>query len=289
MAIFPLPGMGRAVVAVPAPGQGPGWWAGASSAAADPDGGFVVGYRVRNGHDGIDQTVIARSPDGERFTTVAILDQSRFGAQWMERPAARPHPRRAAGGSTSAAAPPRASTGGSRSWRPTTRPAWPTAEARPRLPGDDRTAVKDPIVQLRDGRWHAWICCHPLDVPGAEDRMSTGLRHQRRRLDLGLARHRPDRAAGGVGRPRRPAHHRPARRPGRLRRARHGRGELVRAHRPGRPPGGWRALRPGRGLAGRRRPLPRRRSPSPTAASASGTRPGCPTSATSCAPSASPG
>jgi hypothetical protein len=26
-------------------------------------------------------------------------------------------------------------------------------------------------VQLRDGRWHAWICCHPLDVPGAEDRM----------------------------------------------------------------------------------------------------------------------
>src|SRR5918993_2331845 len=45
------------------------------------------------------------------------------------------------------------------------------AEARPAFPGDDRTAVKDPIVQLRDGRWHAWICCHPLDVPGAEDRM----------------------------------------------------------------------------------------------------------------------
>jgi hypothetical protein len=84
---FPLPGTGCAVVAVPAPGDGPGYWAGASSAALDEDGSLVVGYRVRNGHDGIDQTVIARSPDGETLTTVATLDQSRFGAQWMERPA----------------------------------------------------------------------------------------------------------------------------------------------------------------------------------------------------------
>jgi len=170
MGNFPLPGMGRAVVAVPAPGEGPGWWAGASSAAPDPDGGFVVGYRVRNGHDGIDQTVVARSPDGETFTTVATLDQSRFGAQWMERPAV-------------------VRTGEGR-WRlfvccgtPESKHWWievleaddpaglATAEARPAFPGDDRTAVKDPIVQLRDGRWHAWICCHPLDVPGAEDRM----------------------------------------------------------------------------------------------------------------------
>ena len=28
-------------------------------------------------------------------------------------------------------------------------------------------------MKLVDGRWHAWICCHPLDVPGAEDRMSS--------------------------------------------------------------------------------------------------------------------
>jgi hypothetical protein len=169
---FPLPGMGRAVVAVPAPGAGPGYWAGASCAVADPDGGFVVGYRVRNGHDGIDQTVVARSPDGERFTTVATLDQSRFGAQWMERPAL-------------------VRTGQGR-WRlyvccgsPESKRWWievleaddpaalATAEARPAFPGDERTGVKDPIVRLVDGRWHAWICCHPLDVPGAEDRMSS--------------------------------------------------------------------------------------------------------------------
>jgi hypothetical protein len=169
---FPLPGMGRAVVAAPAPGAGPGYWAGASCAVPDPDGGFVVGYRVRNGHDGIDQTVVARSPDGERLTTVATLDQSRFGAQWMERPAI-------------------VRTGDGR-WRlyvccgsPETKRWWievleaddpaglGTAEARPAFPGDDRTAVKDPIVRLVDGRWHAWICCHPLNEPGAEDRMSS--------------------------------------------------------------------------------------------------------------------
>jgi hypothetical protein len=169
---FPLPGMGRAVVAVPAPGDGPGYWAGASCAVLDTDGSFVVGYRVRNGHGGIDQTVIARSADGETFTTVATLDQSRFGAQWMQRPAI-------------------VRTGQGR-WRlfvccgiPETKRWWievleaddpagfETAEARPAFPGDDRTGVKDPMVKLVDGRWHAWICCHPLDVPGAEDRMSS--------------------------------------------------------------------------------------------------------------------
>lgn len=169
---FPLPGSSPSVVAVPAPGQGPGYWAGASSAALDTDGSFVIAYRVRNGHDGIDQTAIARSPDGETFATVAMLDQSRFGAQWMERPAlVRTEQGR---------------------WRlyiccgtPESKHWWidvleadepgafEHAEAIPAFPGDKRTAVKDPLVRLKDGRWEAWICCHPLDVPGAEDRMSS--------------------------------------------------------------------------------------------------------------------
>jgi hypothetical protein len=34
--------------------------------------------------------------------------------------------------------------------------------------------VKDPVIQRRDSRWHAWICCHPLDVENEEDRMTTG-------------------------------------------------------------------------------------------------------------------
>jgi hypothetical protein len=32
--------------------------------------------------------------------------------------------------------------------------------------------VKDPVVRPRPGGgWRAWICCHPLDEPGEEDRM----------------------------------------------------------------------------------------------------------------------
>jgi hypothetical protein len=48
-------------------------------------------------------------------------------------------------------------------------------QAAPRtvFPGDARTGVKDPIVQRRPDGWHAWICCHPLDEPDEEDRMTT--------------------------------------------------------------------------------------------------------------------
>ena len=34
-----------------------------------------------------------------------------------------------------------------------------------------RTGVKDPVIRRRDGGWEAWLCCHPLDEPGREDRM----------------------------------------------------------------------------------------------------------------------
>ena len=47
-------------------------------------------------------------------------------------------------------------------------------DARTVFAGDERTGVKDPIVQrTADGGWQAWVCCHPLDVPGEEDRMTT--------------------------------------------------------------------------------------------------------------------
>ena len=84
---LPLPGIGSPVVAAAAPGSGTGWWSGASSAALDDDGSFVIAYRVRTGAVGRGSTVVARSADGERLTTVAELDQSRFDAASMERPA----------------------------------------------------------------------------------------------------------------------------------------------------------------------------------------------------------
>lgn len=84
---FPLPGMGDALVAVPASGSGVGWWAGASSGALDEDGSYVIAYRVRTGTAGRGSTVVARSVDGAHLTTVAELDQARFAAASMERPA----------------------------------------------------------------------------------------------------------------------------------------------------------------------------------------------------------
>jgi hypothetical protein len=167
---FPLPGAGA--VAVPAPGAGPGYWAGAPCAVLDDDGGFVLAYRIRNGHDGNDQTVVARSADGERLTTVGTLDESDFGAMGMERPALA-----------------RTDDGRWRLWvcaaTPDSAHWWidvleadapedlAAAEPRPAFPGDERIGVKDPVVRRFDGGWQAWICCHLLDEAGEEDRMNT--------------------------------------------------------------------------------------------------------------------
>jgi hypothetical protein len=168
----PLPGSAPAVVAASAPGPGPGFWSGASSAVLDDDGSFVVAYRVRNGHDGHDQTVVARSPDGEKLMTVAVLDQDRFGAEWVERPALVHTPEGRWRMYTCCGTPET-----KRWWIDVLEAGDPaglgTAEARPAFPGDDLNAVKDPLVRVVDGRWHAWICCHLLDRPGEEDRMNT--------------------------------------------------------------------------------------------------------------------
>ncbi|HEX7197644.1 MAG TPA: hypothetical protein VF364_12525 [Candidatus Limnocylindria bacterium] len=171
---FPLPGSAPSVVAVPAPGAGVGWWAGASSAAMDDEGGFVIAYRVRTGAAGRGSTVVARSTDGETLTTVATLDQKRFDAASMERPSIiRTDDGRWRLYVCSASKPP------SKHWwidlLEADDPAdLATAPARTVFPGDERTGVKDPLVQrTADGGWQAWICCHPLDEPDEEDRMTT--------------------------------------------------------------------------------------------------------------------
>ena len=174
MSRIPLPGDGTAVVAVPAPGHGEGWWAGSSSAALDDDGSFVIAYRTRMGHAGRGSTVVARSEDGEHLTTVAYLDQARFDAASMERPAiVRTDDGRWRLYVCSASKPP------SKHWwidlLEADDPAgFQSAEPRTVFPSDASVGVKDPIVQrTADGGWQAWICCHPLDEADEEDRMTT--------------------------------------------------------------------------------------------------------------------
>ena len=171
-ATFPLPNTSRAVVAVPAPGRGPGYWAGAPSVARDRDGTYLLGYRVRNGHGVNDETVVARSEDGERFTTVATLGQRHFGASAVERPALVQLENGAWRMYVCCATP------GTKHWwigaLEANDPAdFPRSDVQVVFPGDDRTGVKDPLVRRTGRKWEAWICCHPLDVPGEEDRMST--------------------------------------------------------------------------------------------------------------------
>ena len=172
MQSFPLPGRAPAAVAVPAPAPGRGSWAGAPSAALADDGTIVVAYRVRIVAEDVAVTVVARSADGERLTPVATLDKERFGAMSLERPALVRTP---AGGwrlYVSCATP------GSKHWwidvLEADDPAGlAEADARTVFPGDESTGVKDPVVRATDGGWEAWICCHPLDEPDEEDRMTT--------------------------------------------------------------------------------------------------------------------
>jgi len=129
----------------------------------------VIAYRVRRVHTRGAAVVIARSDDGEKLTTIATLDRERFGAESLERPAL---VRTARGWRLYVCC----ATPGSRHW-------WIDAldgsdpsrfdERVTVFPGDEHTGVKDPVIRRDADGWHAWICCHPLDEPGAEDRMTT--------------------------------------------------------------------------------------------------------------------
>jgi len=171
---FPLPGSAPAAVAVAAPGNGVGWWAGASHTALDTDGTHVIAYRVRMGAKGRGSNVVARSEDGETLTTVCTIEQERFGAQSLERPSLV----RTDDGRWRLYVCPAAPAPSKHWWIDVLEADDPadlaTAEARTVFPGDEVTGVKDPLVRrTADGGWEAWICCHPLDVADEEDRMTT--------------------------------------------------------------------------------------------------------------------
>ena len=162
---------GETVVAAPA--AGPGNWAGAASVVL-VDGVFWLAYRVRRPLDagrGV-SVVISRSTDGLHFVPVASVDRDAFGAASFERPVLLPTPEGGWRLYLSCATP------DSKHWwieaLDADRPEdLATGRRRLVLPGDDGWAVKDPVVTLVDGRWEMWVCCHPLDQPGQEDRMVT--------------------------------------------------------------------------------------------------------------------
>jgi hypothetical protein len=136
------------------------------------DGDVVLAYRMRDPVHRGGAVVIARAADGERFATEVTLDRDRFAAESLERPALA---RTSDGGWRLYVC---CATPRSRHWRivaldARTPSALGEAPARTVFAGDRRTGVKDPVIRCRAKHWEAWICCHPLEQPGHEDRMTT--------------------------------------------------------------------------------------------------------------------
>jgi hypothetical protein len=170
---FSVPQFEDSTVVVAAPGDGPGNWAGAASALY-VDGIYWLAYRVRRPlHAGRGvSTVIARSADGVTFEPVTEIQRHAFGAASFERPALVTLP----GGGwriyLSCATPE------SKHWWVETldadRPEHLARGVRHvALAGNDHWALKDPVVWRDGNRWSMFVCAHPLDVAGEEDRMTT--------------------------------------------------------------------------------------------------------------------
>ena len=175
--IVPVPGYAESELVIDAPGAGEGWWAGGPSAVLDGSTRRLA-HRLRRpvGQGRGYANVVATSSDGVNFETVCTLERDAFDADSLERPALVHRPDGGWRIYVSCATPE------SKHWRvdviDADTPADFDAERRrPSMPGDELTAVKDPVVHAPagDGAWRAWVCCHPLDEPGAEDRMTTRL------------------------------------------------------------------------------------------------------------------
>ncbi|MET3808447.1 hypothetical protein ABIB25_005476 [Nakamurella sp. UYEF19] len=151
---------------------GPGSWVGGPS-AVNHDGVLYLAYRLRRpvGEGRGFANVIARSVDGVHLETLAVIDRERHHADSLERPCLvrTDHTWRLY---LSCATP------GSKHWRVDLLEAesveeLPDAVPVTVLPGDARTAVKDPVILRGENGWQLWASCHPLDDSDATDRMTT--------------------------------------------------------------------------------------------------------------------
>jgi hypothetical protein len=166
-----LPRIMGSEVAVAAPGEGPGYWVGASS-AVEHDGVMYLAYRLRYPVElGRGQgVVLARSEDGVKFREIGRIEKDVMDAESLERPALVRTPEGTWRLYLSCA------TTGTKHWRVELLEAddpagFDAGTRRVVLPGDKHWGVKDTVIQWRDGRWQMWATCHPLDEKDQEDRM----------------------------------------------------------------------------------------------------------------------
>jgi hypothetical protein len=170
---LPVPDVEKSTIVVRPPGEGKGNWAGAPSAVWS-NGTYYLAYRMRTSSANARgySVVVAASGDGVEFETLTVLDKTAFGAESLERAALVERPDGGWRIYVSCA------TVGSDHWWldgiDAADPGQFGANTRfTVLPGDESTAVKDPVVSIHDGKWFMWVCCHPLSDPMATDRMTT--------------------------------------------------------------------------------------------------------------------
>lgn len=168
-----LPQLKKSAVAVTAPGEGAGYWAGASSAVYF-DGKFYMAYRIRGplGQGRGYGNVVAVSNDGVRFQTLTTISKDQMDAESLERPSLV----RTSDGKWRLYI--SCATRGTKHWRvemlEADRPELLAKASRQMiLPGDSHFGVKDTVIRWRDGIWHLWATFHPLDEANQEDRMTT--------------------------------------------------------------------------------------------------------------------
>jgi hypothetical protein len=166
-----VPRPGQSAVAVAPPGDGPGYWAGAPS-AVECDEDIYLAYRLRRpiGRGRGYAVAVARSGDGEHFETVLTIAKEEMSAESLERPALIRTPEGTWRLYLSCG------TFGTKHWRveliEAAGPAgFDAGQSRVVLPGDAKTGVKDPVIIHRDGTWHLWASCHPLEDRAATDQM----------------------------------------------------------------------------------------------------------------------
>jgi hypothetical protein len=163
----------KSVVAIPPPGTGAGNWVGAPSAVRHGDEIFLA-YRLRRpiGQGRGYAIEVARSADGENFTRLLTITKEQMDTESLERPVLVSLPDGRWRLYLSCA------TYGTKHWRVEVMEAddpasFDPATRRTVLPGDDVTAVKDPVIMHRDGIWHLWASVHPLGEDDQADQMVT--------------------------------------------------------------------------------------------------------------------
>ncbi len=170
----PVPRPADAVIVVPPPGTGCGFWAGGPSAVAAEDGIYLA-YRLRRptGSGRGYAVVLAYARDGVNFETCGLIGKDELDTESVERPSLVRLPDGRWRLYLSCA------TTGTKHWRVEATDAAHPAEFSVRrrevvLPGDvTKRAVKDPVIRRHDAQWHMWATIHPLADPLETDQMTT--------------------------------------------------------------------------------------------------------------------